>query len=287
MTHQELADLEHENWIAYLTAVASCDARTTVARAGGVLTLLTGLPMDWFNQILIEGEHATPAGVLDAVIQARAQRIDFVVRLRQGIDDRFIPTLIQAGLEAEAPETATPGMVAFPIDRDAIAKQTVPELDIQRVTDAVGIDAHRQTATAGFGADPAVAQGTVCANLLGRPDCVIYVGYADGDPVVSGLGWRTGRTIGVYSIATIPSARRRGYAAAMTARVVADGALAGCDAAALQASEMGRPIYKRLGFRTVITYDVYTEVASAPPREISSGLDLAAERWRADDRPDR
>jgi GNAT superfamily N-acetyltransferase len=258
MTHPELAALEHENWIAYLTGVASCDARTTLARSGGVLTLLTGLPMDWFNQILIEAEHATPAAVEDAVIQARAEGVDFVVRLRHGIDDRFIPTLIQAGLEAAAPETATPGMVASPIDRDAIAMQAAPELDIQQVTDAAGIDAHRQAATAGFGADPALAQGTVCADLLGGPDCVLYVGYADGNPVVSGLGWRTARTIGVYSIATIPSARRRGYGAAMTARVVADGVLAGCDVAALQASEMGRPIYERLGFRSVVTYAAYT-----------------------------
>ena len=262
MTSDELAALEHENWIAYLTGVASCNARTMVARSGGVLTLLTGLPMDWFNQILIEDEHATPAAVLDAVldavIQARAQGIDFVVRLRQGVDDRFIPTLIQAGLEHQPPQTAIPGMVAFPIDRDTVTKQTVRELDIQRVTDEAGIDVHRQTATAGFGADPVVAQGTVCANLLARAECVVYVGYADGDPVVSGLGWRTGRTIGVYSIATIPSARRHGYGAAMTARVVADGALAGCDVAALQASEMGRPIYERLGFRTVVTYDAYT-----------------------------
>jgi GNAT superfamily N-acetyltransferase len=263
MTPRELAALEHENWIAYLTGVASCGARTTVARTGGVLTLLTGLPMDWFNQILIEGEHATPAAVLDAVVHARAEGIDFVVRLRQGVDDRFIPTLIQAGLEAEPSETATPGMVAFPIDRDAVAKQAAPELDIQRVTDAAGIEAHRQAATAGFGADPAVAQGTVCANLLARPECVVYVGYADGDPVVSGLGWRTGRTIGVYSIATIAEARRRGYGAAVTARVVADGALAGCDVAALQASEMGRPIYEPLGFRTVLTYAAHANPSLA------------------------
>lgn len=260
---RDLAELEHENWIAYLTGVASCGTRTTVARTGGVLTLLTGLPMDWFNQVLIEGPHATPAAVLGAVIQARAQGIDFVVRLRDRIDDRFISTLIQAGLEAEAPETATPGMVAFPIDHDAISMQAVPNLDIHRVTDAAGIDAHRQAATAGFGADPAVAKGTVCADLLDRPECVVYVGYADGDPVVSGLGWRTGRTIGVYSIATIPSARRRGYAAAVTARIVADGVLAGCDVAALQASEMGRPIYERLRFGTVITYVSYANPSLA------------------------
>jgi predicted GNAT family acetyltransferase len=85
------------------------------------------------------------------------------------------------------------------------------------------------------------------------------VGYASGDPVVSGLGWRTGRTIGVYSIATVGSARRRGYGAAMTARVVADGMVAGCDVAVLQASEMGRPVYERLGFRTVVRYAAYLE----------------------------
>jgi GNAT superfamily N-acetyltransferase len=262
----DLPALEHENWIGYLTGVASCHAGTTVARSGGVVTLLTGLPMDWFNQVLVEADDAKPAALLDAVVQARAQGIGFVVRLRQGIDDRFIPTLIRAGLRPDAPETTIPGMVAFPIDRDAIANQVVAELDIEEVTDEAGLDAHRRTATAGFGADPALALGNVCTSLLGRPDCVVYVGYADGSPVVSGLGWRTGRTIGVYSIATIPSARRRGYAAAMTARVVADGLGAGCDAAALQASEMGRPIYERLGFRTVVRYATYTDLSAAADR---------------------
>ena len=89
------------------------------------------------------------------------------------------------------------------------------------------------------------------------------MGFAAGEPVVSGLGWRTGRTAGVYSIATVPSARRRGYGAAMTARVVADGVAAGCDVAALQASEMGRPIYERLGFRTVVRYVTYADHAQA------------------------
>jgi GNAT superfamily N-acetyltransferase len=259
MTYDELIALEHENWIAYLTGVVSCSSRAKVTRAGGVVTILTGLPMDWYNQVLIEREEATAAGVLAGVAQARERGDDFVVRLRHGIDDRFISTLTQAGLASKGEETSTPGMVAFPIDGDAIAEHASPELEIHRVTDATGIDAHRQAVTAGFGSDPAVALGTACLNLLDRPDCVVYVGYAHGDPVVSGLGWRTGRTVGVYSIATLASARRRGYGAAMTARVVADGADAGCDVAALQASEMGRPIYERLGFRTVVSYTAYVD----------------------------
>lgn len=264
MSNDDLVALEHENWIAYLTGVVACTGRAKVTRGGGVVTILTGLPFDWFNQILIERKEATPAGVLAGVAQARERSPSFVVRLREGPDDRFIPTLAQAGLASVREDAATPGMVAFPIDHDAIASQAPPELEIRRVTDVAGIDAHRQVVTAGFGSDPAVALGTACANLLDRPDCVVYVGYAGGDPVVSGLGWRTGRTIGVYSIATVESARRRGYGAAMTARVIADGAVAGCDVAALQASEMGRPIYQRLGFRTVVKYARYMDPVIGP-----------------------
>ena len=260
MTHDELVALEHENWIAFLTGVVSCTNGATVSRAGGVVTLLTGLPMDWFNQILIEGDEATPEGVLAAAAEARRRGGQFAVRLRDGIDDRFIPTLTQAGLAGR--ETSFPGMVAFPIDLDAIAEQARPELEIRRVTDAAGIDAHRWAATAGFGTDPAVAGGIVCLGLLDRPYCTVYVGYADGDLVAAGMGWRTGRTIGVYSIATIESARRRGYGAAMTARVIADGVAAGCDVSGLQASEMGRPIYERLGFRTVVRYVAYADSAA-------------------------
>ena len=71
MTYDELAALEHESWIAYVTGVVSCTTRAEVTRAGGVVTVLTGLPMDWFNQVLIEREEATAAGVLAGVGQAR------------------------------------------------------------------------------------------------------------------------------------------------------------------------------------------------------------------------
>ncbi len=287
MMRDEPVALEHENWIDYLTSVVSCTNRTTVTRVGGVVTILTGLPFDWFNQVLIEREEAKEADVRAGVAQAREHGGPFVVRLRDGIDDRFIPTLSGAGLAPEGSETWVPGMVAYPLDSDAIAVPAAPELEIRRVTDAAGIDAHREAVTAGFGSHPAVADGTACIGLLDRPECVLYVGYALGSPVVSGLGWRTGRTIGVYSIATIASARRRGYGATMTARVVADGLAAGCDVAALQASEMGRPIYERLGFRTVVRYTSYVEAAGAcaEEREVPAHGDVDAQRARRESLP--
>jgi GNAT superfamily N-acetyltransferase len=259
MTIDERIAFEHANWIAYLTGVVRCARPVDVTRAGGVVSILSGLPFDWFNQVLVEHDEATPGGMRAAVGRAREWGQPFVVRLREGIDDRFAPALLQAGFVPEGAETTTPGMVASPIGPGAGERAAPPGLEIRRVTDAEGIAAHRRVVTAGFGTDPEVALQTACPDLLDRADCVLYVGYAEGTPSVSGLGWRSGRTIGVYSIATVPPARRRGYGAAMTARVVADGAAAGCDVAALQASEMGRPIYERQGFRTVVRYVAYVD----------------------------
>ena len=51
MANDELVASEHANWIAYLTGVVSCTSRAVVTRAGAVVTVVTGLPMDWFNQV--------------------------------------------------------------------------------------------------------------------------------------------------------------------------------------------------------------------------------------------
>ena len=147
-------------------------------------------------------------------------------------------------------------MVAIPIEPDSIAQHSALELEIHRVTDATGIDVHRHVVTAGFGAGRAVALGTVCPDLLDRPECVVYVGSRKVAP--SSPGW-AGKAGGPSACTASQrfNRRRRGYGAAMTARVVADGVDAGCGAASLQASAMGRPIYERQGFRTVVRYFAY------------------------------
>ena len=71
MTNDELIAIEHANWIAYVTGVVACSGAAPVSRSGGVVSVLTGLPMDWFNQVLIEDGRATPDDVHAAVEHAR------------------------------------------------------------------------------------------------------------------------------------------------------------------------------------------------------------------------
>ena len=263
MTSPDRATLEHENWIAYLTGVGRFSSAVEIGRIDGVVGIRSSMPFDWFNQVLVERDDAPASALLAAASAGPAGTDGPIIRLRDGIDDRFVPALMRAGWVAAGPGTMTPGMVAYPIDHLATIAPDLPAFEIRRVTDAGGVEDHRAVVTAGFGVDRSVAVGTTDFELLDAPGCTIYVGYEGGLPVTSGLGWRSGRTIGVYAISTVPAARRRGYGEAMTARVIADGIAAGCDVAVLQASETGRRIYERLGFRVDVRYIAYVRSAAA------------------------
>jgi predicted acetyltransferase len=79
----------------------------------------------------------------------------------------------------------------------------------------------------------------------------------DGEPVASSTLVYGGRVAGVHNVATLPEARRRGFGEALTWHAMARGASFGCDMAALQASQMGRPVYERMGFRLVSQYRTF------------------------------
>jgi ribosomal protein S18 acetylase RimI-like enzyme len=264
MMSPDRAALEHENWIGYLIGVGGGSPSVEIQRIGGVVGIRSSMPFDWFNQVLVERDDAGASDLLAAAGPAAYGASGLVVRLRDSTDDRFMPELRRAGWIAADAGTMTPGMVAFPIGHLATMATDLPGFQICRVTDDAGVEDHRAVVTDGFGVPRSVAVGTAGFDLLGTPACAIYVGYADGLPVASGMGWRTGRTIGVYAISTVPAARRRGYGEAMTTRVVVDGIAAGCDVAALQASRAGRRIYERLGFRVVVQYDAYTRAPEVP-----------------------
>jgi hypothetical protein len=249
----ELARLEHDNQIVALGVAAQNVPGAVIRRDDGVAVIGTGLPTRLFNRILIDGEQATAPAIKAAfdALQGISDRAS--IDLRVGMDDRWRPLMGRLGLERLGDRPWMPGMALHPIDVAALPAPPAG-LDIRRIHGTAGLDELIAVVSDGFGP---IAQAVTSPSMLDRPDVSVVVGYEDGVPVTTGMGIRTVTTVGVYMIATVETARRRGYGAAITARVIADGAAAGCDVAVLQSSDMGLGVYRAMGFRTVVEYDLY------------------------------
>ncbi len=259
MDEAELARREHDNMIVADMLAAGQMPDALVERSGGLAFFVTGLSLRLFNQVLIDGDGATEAAIGEVVTVMRERAAGrFSVTLRRGIDDAWIPLATALGLVRVTDRVWMPGMALHPIAAGD-GPPTPPELEIRQATDAEGVADHIQAAATGFDMPADWLRALITEEMARHPDVRMYAGYLDGEPVVAGLGIRSGPTIGIYSIATAPDARRRGFGAAMTQRIVDDGASDGCDVAVLQASEAGKPIYERMGFRTVIEYDAYCD----------------------------
>ena len=55
----------------------------------------------------------------------------------------------------------------------------------------------------------------------------------------------------IWLVATVPAARGQGLASALMAHALADAKERGCTTSTLQATDLGRPVYERLGYRSL------------------------------------
>ena len=98
--------------------------------------------------------------------------------------------------------------------------------------------------------------GEVIARTGG--DWFVNVVAWDGpEPVGCGTLVHTGRTAGLYNIATLRASRGRGVGGAVTAALMNLGLARGCTEAVLTATPLGQPVYERLGFVEVCPVIAY------------------------------
>jgi ribosomal protein S18 acetylase RimI-like enzyme len=82
------------------------------------------------------------------------------------------------------------------------------------------------------------------------------VARLDGEVVGTALVVIDGPVAGIYNVGVRESARGRGIGRAVTAEVARIARATGCRLAILEASAIGAPVYRRLGFREVGTVAV-------------------------------
>jgi ribosomal protein S18 acetylase RimI-like enzyme len=148
-------------------------------------------------------------------------------------------------------EEAVPGMVLRP---DELVEGRDRDLMCRRVQDAAGLSVAASVGAAGFEVPRELIEALYTPRVAAVPGLSIYVAYAHGHPVSTAMAWAGDGAVGIYNVATPPEHRGRGYGRAVTAKAVADGFATGADLAWLQASQLGQPVYRAMGFRQVETY---------------------------------
>jgi len=78
-----------------------------------------------------------------------------------------------------------------------------------------------------------------------------WIARLDGTPVAAAALFIGGAVAGIYNVATVPEARGVGIGRAVTAAALAEAVARGQRTAVLGASDLGHPVYRRLGFRDV------------------------------------
>ena len=94
--------------------------------------------------------------------------------------------------------------------------------------------------------------------FLRHPFCEAFAAEVEGEMVGMGFGTRNGTVGWLGLICVSPRNRRCGIGSALTERVADRLEKLGCGTLVLTATEMGRPVYERLGFRTETFYHEYS-----------------------------
>lgn len=222
-------------------------AQTGEVRQFGSLTAACpGVSAQFFNRVF--AFDAPPVGGLSAAIAWMAERdVPFWITATEPVAEvvenhRGDLDVVKAGTQ---PGMAMASLTEIP-PRDSV-------VEIAEVTDPDEREAFSTVTASAFGLPPDVVE-QVDRAALAADDVRLFLGRVNGSPAASGLLIQSGHVAGVYSIGVIEAVRRQGIGEAMSWEVLRAGREAGCRVGVLQSSEMGYPLYKRMGFETVVTY---------------------------------
>jgi ribosomal protein S18 acetylase RimI-like enzyme len=221
--------------------------------AGHSRLVLPVVPLPLFNGVLVESEWCS--GIVDSIREVEGNGVPCGVQLRDGWSPDAEAEVTRLGFTARTP---MPGMA---VAADGLAKVSVNDLSIAQAGDAAALAEAARVAAAGFGTSVDVLQSLYSQAVLGIDGFAVYVGRIGVQAVTTGMGYALGREVAIFSVATPPEYRRRGYGGAISSHAAQAGFAAGADLAWLQTTPLGEPVYRRLGFRHVVMHSLATRPA--------------------------
>jgi GNAT superfamily N-acetyltransferase len=227
-------------------------------RDGYVLLIFPTFPIPSFNGVWPDDDSAA-ASLAKVLAEVEAEEVAVGVLTRS----REMPEVDAAARELGF-RTAEriPGMVANSGDLGSPADS---ELEVIRVETADGFAQALAVAAEGFDLPADFLAPIYMPEVTGLEGFEVYLGRAEGRDVTTAASFIVDGEVGIFNVATPAEYRGRGYGAAITDSAVREGLAAGADLAYLQSSAIGESVYRRLGFREVVTYVLLTRPAEVSP----------------------
>jgi N-acetylglutamate synthase len=229
-------------------------------RPGYIWTVCPPVPVPAFNGVWPEDDAAAPT-LADALGEIDALELPHSIQVRRGRTPACELEAERLGLMLQA---ELPAMLVRP---DELRGADAPDLRILKATTADALAQALATAAEGFGAPPELFTALYGLEVTGLEGVAVYLGRVEDEDVSTAIGYTVDGATGIFNVATPSAHRGRGYGAAITTCAVREGFAAGAEFAWLQSSDIGRSVYRRLGFRTVDTYLLYA-APEAPFHEL-------------------
>jgi GNAT superfamily N-acetyltransferase len=244
---RDSVEAAEENYLAAWRLLVDRAEGCRVEETDEVLFTFVPNSVAFFNSAFVKPPADPSACVATIETFFAARRTPFTVRFRSS---REASAFFRA--EGFAPAELSPLM-------NAAIDDIMPPLplDIRRVEVATW-DAHTHTIAGGFDLPIELVVRLFGPSLSESHEYAAFNAYIDGEVASTAALFVSDMVAGVYNVATPERFRRRGLGEAATRAAVAEGRRRGCATTTLQASEMGYPIYERMGYRTVVAWQSMT-----------------------------
>ena len=261
MERAKLLALMDLNWMEMVREIA----RFT---PGGWVVETEGLVMCGSPRGTIVANMAIVAGpVPAATVRAQTERcfrstgVPFSVMTRDHADTALQVELTQKGFR-EVELLTTPAMAFFVGDG---TRRPLPQnIGIRCVVDDAGREDYARVMAEAYGVYGApkasiLSHFALLGSVVG-PTKQAFLAYRNRLPVAGAILYLSHGVGGVGWVGTVPSEFGRGYGSAVTWKVVTEGLARGARFMNLQASPMGAPVYRRMGFTTPTHYRAFLPV---------------------------
>lgn len=245
----ELVVRERESFVACYRALAEAAPGGWVRDDVGTFAFVTGLALPMFNGCIVTDPNRT-SGVGAALMWLAEHDLPFTLWVPGVVPPEVGVLAAEHGLVREP--QPFPGMVLKPVP----ASPPLPH-GLVIAPGATGRESDFARVVVGLGLGDEAAALLTAPSFAARADVDLFVGYLDGAPVGTSVAISSDHAAGVVNVLTLQEARGRGVGTALTWAAVQAGVARGHDTVVLQATPMGLPVYRSMGFETVVEYAEY------------------------------